>query len=163
LSFAILFIGLYNFRTATKLPCIAVPIAIPDLKILIAEDHMVMRQMIAKALNAKGVKSVEQTADGKSACDMIASARTGGAPYHIVFADWNMPGVSGIDLVKQFRAQAEFATTGFIMVTAKSMQSEIMEAIRAGATAYMIKPITPDSIVKKLDETLAWINKALAK
>jgi two-component system chemotaxis response regulator CheY len=142
---------------------IIMSLTLPDLKVLIAEDHLVMRQMITKALQAKTVTQIDHAGDGKQANDMIEAAQTSSAPYHIVFLDWEMPAVTGIEVLKRHRAQPAYANTAFVMVTARSMQAQVMEAVKSGATAYMIKPISPDDIGKKVEETLAWIQKTRSK
>jgi CheY-like chemotaxis protein len=130
-----------------------------ELKVLIAEDHFPVRQMVAAVLRTKNVPIIEQAANGQQAHEMILGAYNDGAPFHMVFLDWQMPVISGIDVLKYFRARSVYANTAFIMLTAKSMQVEVMEAVRAGATSYMVKPVSHATMGKKFDEVLIWVKQ----
>ena len=128
-----------------------------EIRVLIAEDHFAVRQMISMAMRAKDVVTVDSALNGKQCRDMIDQAIAMGKPYHMVFLDWDMPLIMGIDILKHFRAQPQFANTAFVMVTAMSLQAQVIEAVKAGATAYMIKPVSQNAIAKKYDEILVWI------
>jgi two-component system chemotaxis response regulator CheY len=133
------------------------PLSISDLKILIAEDHFAVRQMTSTVLHAKSVLCVDTATNGKQAREMVEAACAAGKPYHMVFLDWEMPLISGIDLLKHFRVQPQYANTAFVMVTAMSMQSQVLDAVKAGATAYIIKPVSQGAISKKFDEIFLWV------
>jgi CheY-like chemotaxis protein len=128
-----------------------------EIRVLIAEDHFAVRQMISMAMRAKDVVTVDSALNGKQCRDMIDQAYATGKPYHMVFLDWDMPMITGIDILKHFRSQPQFASTALIMVTAMSLQSQVLEAVKAGATAYMTKPVSQAAITKKYDEILVWI------
>ena len=132
-------------------------VAKENIKVLIAEDHFVVRQMVANVMRDKNINLVDIANNGLQARDLMDQAYNIGQPYHIVFLDWDMPMITGIDLLKHYRAQPAFAATAFVMVTAMSMQAQVLEAVKAGATAYMIKPVSPASIGKKFDEMVAWV------
>jgi two-component system chemotaxis response regulator CheY len=135
------------------------PVSSSELKVLIVEDHFAVRQMISMVLRAKNVPYVDSAINGKQAIDMIENAWGSGKPYHMVFLDWEMPIVSGIEVLKHFRAMNHFVNTAFVMVTAMSMQAQVMDAVKAGATAYMIKPVSQGTISKKFDEVLIWVKQ----
>jgi CheY-like chemotaxis protein len=128
-----------------------------NLKILVAEDHFPVRQLIASAIRSRNVALIDAATDGKKARDMIEQALQEGAPYDIVFLDWEMPAMAGIDVLKHFRAKPECGTTAFVMVTSISLQGNVLDAIKSGATAYMVKPVAPTAIIKKFDEILVWL------
>jgi CheY-like chemotaxis protein len=135
------------------------PFVSNELKVLIAEDHFAVRQMIGMVLRTKNIPVVDSAVNGKQSRDMIENAYASGKPYHIVFLDWEMPILSGIDVLKYFRSMPQYANTAFVMVTAMSMQAQVMDAVKSGATAYMIKPISQTAIAKKFDEILVWVKQ----
>lgn len=130
-----------------------------DLKILIVEDQLAARQFLSTALRAESIPLIDMAVDGQIALDMIEQAYTQGTPYHIVFLDWDIPKIQGIDVLKHFRGKPEYARTAFVMVTSMSLQSQVLDAIKAGATAYMIKPVSPVSIAARFKEILSWVRQ----
>ena len=132
-------------------------IAIRSIRALIVEDHFLSRQMITVALREKGVTNLEATSDGKQALAIIENARIAGRPFHVVFLDWEMPVMNGIDVLKYFRAKPDYTNTAFVMVTAVAEQKLVMDAVKSGATGYVVKPVSQTSIGKKFDEIYAWL------
>ena len=132
---------------------------VANLKILVADDHFAARQMLINTLRANKASQIDTAVDGKLAREMILQAHAESAPYHIVFLDWEMPLITGIDVLQYFRGQKQFATTAFVMVTSTSIQENVMAAIKAGATAYMIKPVSEAAITRKFAEVITWLNK----
>jgi two-component system chemotaxis response regulator CheY len=130
-----------------------------NLKILIADDHFLIRQFVRNTLADAKITNVQTAADGNEAIDLVQKARDVGQPYDIVFLDWNMPTVSGLEVLSYFRAKPEYGTTAFVMLTAESEQQNIMKAIKAGATSYIIKPVSPADLGKKLFEIYEWIKR----
>jgi len=132
---------------------------IADLKILIADDHFLIRQFVRNTLQEAKITDVQTAADGNEAIDLVQKAYVLKQPYDVVFLDWNMPTISGLEVLNFFRAKSEFATTAFVMLTAESEQQNIMKAIKAGATSYIIKPVAPADLSKKLGEIYEWIKR----
>ncbi|MER2520395.1 MAG: response regulator [Bdellovibrionales bacterium] len=130
-----------------------------NLKVLIADDHFLIRQFVRNTLQDSKVTNVQTAADGNEAIDLVQKAHECNQPYDIVFLDWNMPTISGIEVLNYFRARPEYAGTAFVMLTAESEQQNIMKAIKAGATSYIIKPVSPSDLSKKLFEIHEWIKR----
>jgi two-component system chemotaxis response regulator CheY len=130
-----------------------------NLKVLIADDHFLIRQFVRNALQETKITNVQTAADGNEAIDLVQKAHEAGQPYNIVFLDWNMPTISGLEVLSYFRAKPEYANTAFVMLTAESEQQNIMKAIKAGATSYIIKPVSPADLSKKLFEIHEWIKR----
>jgi two-component system chemotaxis response regulator CheY len=130
-----------------------------QLKILIADDHFLIRQFVRNTLQDAKVTNVQTAADGNEAIDLIQKAREVRQPYDVVFLDWNMPTISGLEVLSYFRAKPDYADTAFVMLTAESEQQNIMKAIKAGATSYIIKPVSPADLSKKLFEINEWIKR----
>lgn len=130
-----------------------------QLKVLIADDHFLVRQFVRNTLQEAKITNIQTAADGNEAIDQIQKAREVNQPYDIVFLDWNMPTISGLEVLNYFRTRPEYANTAFVMLTAESEQSNIMKAIKAGATSYIIKPVSPSDLGKKLFEIHEWIKR----
>jgi two-component system chemotaxis response regulator CheY len=129
------------------------------LKVLIADDHFLIRQFVRNTLQEAKVSNVQTAADGNEAIDLVQKSREAGQPYDIVFLDWNMPTISGLEVLSYFRAKPEYADTAFVMLTAESEQQNIMKAIKAGATSYIVKPVSPADLGKKLFEINEWLKR----
>ncbi len=129
------------------------------LKILIADDHFLVRQFVRNTLQESKITNIQTAADGNEAIDLVQKAREVNQPFDIVFLDWNMPTVSGLEVLNYFRTRPEYADTAFVMLTAESEQQNIMKAIKAGATSYIIKPVSPGDLSKKLFEIHEWIKR----
>ena len=130
-----------------------------DLKVLIADDHFLIRQFVRNTLQDSKIGDVQTAADGNEAIDLVQKAFDLKQPYDVVFLDWNMPTISGLEVLSFFRAKPEFSTTAFVMLTAESEQANIMKAIKAGATSYIIKPVAPADLSKKLGEIFEWLKR----
>jgi two-component system chemotaxis response regulator CheY len=130
-----------------------------NLKVLIADDHFLIRQFVRNTLQESKITNVQTAADGNEAIDLIQKAHDVNQSYDIVFLDWNMPTISGLEVLSYFRAKSEYAGTAFVMLTAESEQQNIMKAIKAGATSYIIKPVSPSDLAKKLFEIHEWIKR----
>ena len=130
-----------------------------NLKVLIADDHFLIRQFVRNTLQDSKITNVQTAADGNEAIDLVQKAYDISQPYDIVFLDWNMPTISGLEVLSYFRAKPEYSNTAFVMLTAESEQQNIMKAIKAGATSYIIKPVSPSDLSKKLFEIYEWIKR----
>ncbi len=134
-----------------------------QLKVLIADDHFLVRQFVRNTLQDAKVTNIQTAADGNEAIELIQKATEVNQPYDVVFLDWNMPTVSGIEVLNYFRTRPEYAETAFVMLTAESEQQNIMKAIKAGATSYIIKPVSPSDLSKKLFEIHEWLKRKREK
>ena len=130
-----------------------------NLKVLIADDHFLIRQFVRNTLQESKITNVQTAADGNEAIDLIQKARDANQSYDIVFLDWNMPTISGLEVLSYFRAKPEYADTAFVMLTAESEQQNIMKAIKAGATSYIVKPVSPADLGKKVFEINEWLKR----
>ena len=121
-----------------------------DLKsrILIVDDMMTMRKIVGKACKEIGFSDLTEAADGIDAWQKVTEANPG---FGIIISDWNMPNASGLDLLKRVRADSRFGKIPFLLVTAESEQSQIVEAVKAGVSNYLVKPFTSQSLREKLE------------
>lgn len=127
-------------------------------RILLVDDFEMVRMMLRKALNQIGLSYVTDAKGGQEAIDLLCSARQEGDPFSIVFLDWNMPDVNGMDVLNFCRRRPEFVNLPIVMVTAESEHSQVIKALVEGATDYIVKPCS----VKTLNKKIAHINKKLA-
>jgi len=130
-----------------------------QLKVLIADDHFLIRQFVRNTLQESKVTNIQTAADGNEAIDLVQKAYDANEPYDIVFLDWNMPTISGLEVLSYFRSKPEYTNAAFVMLTAESEQQNIMKAIKAGATSYIIKPVSPVDLAKKLFEIHEWLKR----
>ncbi len=114
-------------------------------RVLVADDSSTMRKIILRSLLAVGVKDVAEAADGAEAVAMFAPGK-----FDMVLTDWNMPGLTGLEVLKAIRAQD--ANIPVIMVTTEAEKTRVLEAIQAGVTDYLVKPFTPDTLREKLEK-----------
>ena len=124
----------------------------PKMKILIVDDMNTMRKIIKGMLTKLGCDNLTEADDGIPAWEAIQEAQKQGKPFQFIISDWNMPGMTGLDLLKNFRSKPEFKTTPFLMVTAEAEQANIVVAVKAGVSNYIIKPFSPDTFKLKLDK-----------
>lgn len=117
------------------------------MKALVVDDSAVMRKILIGALSRAKITDVDQAADGAEAVAAVSKA-----DYSLVLMDWNMPNMLGIDAVRAIRAQGK--TVPIIMVTTEAEKSRVIEALKAGANNYIIKPFEPDAIVEKILRTV---------
>lgn len=117
------------------------------MKALVVDDSAVMRKILIGALSRARITDVDQACDGQEAVD--AAAKT---DYNLILMDWNMPNMLGIDAVRAIRALGK--TVPIIMVTTEAEKSRVIEALKAGANNYIIKPFEPDTIVEKILQTV---------
>ncbi len=118
------------------------------MRALVVDDSAVMRKVLIGALSRADISEVDQASDG-----MDAVNATQQKDYDLILMDWNMPNMLGIDAVRAIRANGK--TMPIIMVTTEAEKSRVLDALKAGASNYIIKPFEPATIVSKIQEVLA--------
>lgn len=124
-----------------------------DTRFLVVDDFSTMRRIVKNLLHDLGYGKVTEADDGKTALPML---QAGG--YDFLITDWNMPGMPGIDLLQAVRADPKLAQMPVLMLTAEAKREQIVRAVQAGVSGYVIKPFTAVTLKEKLDkifETLA--------
>jgi two-component system chemotaxis response regulator CheY len=127
----------------------------PETRFLVVDDFATMRKIIKKVLMELGYTKIEEADDGKPALALLQKNQSEGTPIHFVISDWNMPGMTGIDLLKACKASADFKTMPFMLVTAESEQKNIVEAAKAGVSDYVVKPFNAQTLKAKLERIYA--------
>jgi two-component system chemotaxis response regulator CheY len=116
-----------------------------NMRILIVDDFSTMRRIVKNLLNDLGFTNTAEAEDGGSALTMLRNEH-----FDFVITDWNMPGVTGIELLRGIRADARLAKLPVLMVTAEAKREQIIEAAQAGVNGYIIKPFTAQTLEEKI-------------
>jgi two-component system, chemotaxis family, chemotaxis protein CheY len=124
------------------------------MKFLVVDDFSTMRRIIKNLLHDLGYPNVTEADDGKTALPML---QAGG--FDFLISDWNMPGMSGLDLIKAVRSDAKLSKMPVLMLTAEAKREQIIEAAQAGVNGYVIKPFTAETLKEKLDKILGTVGK----
>ncbi len=120
------------------------------MKVLVVDDMSTMRRIVKNVLRQIGYTSVDEAPDGKEALQKLK-----GGGFGLVVTDWNMPVMTGLELLKAIRADAELKTLPVLMVTAEAQKENIIEAIQAGVSNYVVKPFTAEALLEKLTKVFA--------
>jgi len=121
----------------------------PDTRILVVDDALTVRKLIVMTIKKMGFTDILEAGDGALAWSAMKDAEP---RVSLVLSDWNMPNCTGLDLLKRVRADATYETVPFIMLTAEAEKSQIIEAMKAGVSGYVVKPINPQILTDKLEE-----------
>ncbi|MDA3860407.1 MAG: response regulator [Melioribacteraceae bacterium] len=122
-----------------------------SLKFLVVDDSITMRRIVANSLKGLGYSELLEAGDGKEAMDVLNANRD----ITFVITDWNMPNVSGLELVKGIRAHATYNKVPILMVTTRGVKEDIMEALAAKVNNYVVKPFTPAILKEKIEQIMA--------
>jgi len=132
---------------------------ISDLNFLVVDDHLMIRSLLTKFLGEQNAKSVDTAVDGADGLSKVKNALNLNNPYNAIFLDWNMPKMSGFEMLLECRKDERLKNTAIIMLTAESEEENIIKALSAGATAYIVKPFKEDVVLRRLDNVVNWLNK----
>lgn len=124
----------------------------PKQKILVVDDMGTMRKIIKNMLVKMGCTDLTEAEDGAPAWEMIQQAHEAGQPYQFIVSDWNMPQLSGLDLLKNIRADERFKTLPFLMITAEAEQANVVIAVKAGVSNFIVKPFSIVTLKEKIDK-----------
>lgn len=123
----------------------------PDTKFLVIDDFKTMRTIVKKTLGNLGFTNIAEAEDGAQAYNLMVQAAKDNIPFQCIVSDWNMPNMSGLELLKKCRSEATFKDIPFMLVTAENEQKQVLEAAKAGVSNYIVKPFTPVAFQQKLE------------
>ena len=118
-----------------------------NMKILIVDDFSTMRRIIKGLLHELGFNNIEEADVGNTALPLLKAGN-----FDFLVTDWNMPGMTGLDLLKNVRADARLAKLPVLLVTAEAKREQIVEAAQAGVNGYVVKPFTANTLKEKMDK-----------
>lgn len=120
-------------------------------RILLVDDLSSIREVVKAYLHRLGFKHVDESDNGNRAYQSFLEAKVG-TPYGLVVTDWNMPEMTGLDLIKKIRGTSGIeGKTPILMMTTESEKEKVFEAIKAGVNNYIVKPVQEDILKEKLE------------
>ena len=125
------------------------------MKVLVVDDMSTMRRIVKNVLRQIGFSDIMEAENGQ---DALTKLKAGG--FGLVVSDWNMPVMQGIELLRAVRADAELKTLPFLMVTAEAQKENLIEAVQAGVSNYVVKPFTAEVLQGKLEKIFANVQPA---
>jgi two-component system chemotaxis response regulator CheY len=129
-------------------------VGIEDTKFLVVDDFSTMRRIVRNLLKELGFVNVQEAEDGVDALNKLRAEK-----FDFVVSDWNMPNMTGIELLRNIRADANLKHLPVLMVTAEAKKENIIEAAQAGASGYVVKPFTAATLDEKLKKIFANMQK----
>lgn len=122
----------------------------PDTRILVIDDMPTIRDLVKNQLKTMGFKYIVEAGDGEAGLTTLVKSVTANSPIELVICDWNMPKLTGLELLKQVRSTPDWAELPFVLLTSESERDQVTEAILAGVSQYMVKPFSPKTFEDKL-------------
>ena len=120
-----------------------------NMNVLIVDDYKTMLRIVENLLKQLGFKNIHQATDGGSALKALREM-----PFGLVISDWNMQPMTGLQLLKEVRADERLKTVPFIMVTAESKTENVVAAKEAGVNNYIVKPFNAETLKSKIAAVL---------
>ena len=118
-----------------------------SMKVLVVEDFATMRRIVKYVLKQIGFTNIIEADDGSAALAVLKKDKV-----DLIVSDWNMPKVSGLELLKSVRSDESMKDMPFLMVTADGQKDSIVQAVQAGVSNYVVKPFTADTVKEKLEQ-----------
>jgi two-component system chemotaxis response regulator CheY len=119
------------------------------IKIMVVDDFATMRKVIRNLLKQGGYENIVEAEDGVIALKTLKSQK-----IDFVVSDWNMPNMTGLELLKAVRSDEDLKSTPFLMVTAEALQDNVIAAVKAGVSNYIVKPFTAETLNDKITKIL---------
>ena len=116
------------------------------MKILTVDDFSTMRRIIKSMLRQLGYNNIVEAEDGAAALNLMQREKV-----DFVISDWNMPHMSGLDLLRAIRVDENLKPIPFLLVTAEALKEYVVEAVKAGVNNYVVKPFTAETLKEKID------------
>jgi len=125
-----------------------------ETRILIADDSQTTRALIRTFLKNSGLGwHLNEAENGVRALEVLRDQQEKNKPIQLILSDWEMPVLSGLDFLKKVRSDERFKSVPFIMITSVNNPEQVIEAVKAGVTSYIVKPVVPESLQAKLKQT----------
>ncbi|MFH1081620.1 MAG: chemotaxis response regulator CheY [Pseudomonadota bacterium] len=119
------------------------------IKILVVDDFATMRKVVRNLLKQVGYENIVEAEDGVTALKALKSQK-----IDFIISDWNMPNMTGLELLKAVRADEDLNATPFLMVTAEALQDNVIAAVKAGVSNYIVKPFTAEVLNEKIKKII---------
>ena len=125
-----------------------------NMKILVVDDFSTMRRILRNSLRQLGYENIVEADDGKQAIKVLEREK-----IDFIISDWNMPEMSGIELLRWVRGSEDFKDMPFLMVTAEAQQENILTAVQAKVSNYIVKPFNGETLKAKMEKICQDYNK----
>ena len=116
------------------------------MKVLVVDDFATMRKIVRNILKQIGFEDITEAEDGNAALRVLKNEKIG-----LVVTDWNMPNMSGLELLQEIRRNGQTQKIPVLMVTAEGLKENVMEAVKAGVNNYVVKPFTAEVLQEKIE------------
>lgn len=126
-----------------------------ELAVLVVDDHERLRNDVVRELRGMGFSDIETSSTSAAAEEKMAVKK-----YDVIFLDWVMPGKSGLALMQKYREQREYDHVAFVMVTSQTDERRMVEALKSGATAYIVKPVIPETFRNNVQAVVTWVARS---
>lgn len=120
-----------------------------NMRVMIVDDYKTMLRILRNLLRQLNFNNVDEASDGGSALRMLRENN-----YGLIVSDWNMQPMTGLQLLREVRADAKLKQTPFIMITAESKSENVIAAKEAGVSNYIVKPFNAETLKSKLASVL---------
>lgn len=117
-----------------------------SIKVLVADDFATMRKIVRNILKQIGFEDIVEAEDGTAALQILKTEKIG-----LVVTDWNMPNMTGLELLQHIRSNPATAQVPVLMVTAEGLKENVLEAVKAGVNNYVVKPFTAEVLQEKIE------------
>jgi two-component system chemotaxis response regulator CheY len=125
-----------------------------ETRILIADDSQTTRALIRSFLKNSGLGwHLNEAENGVRALEVLKEQQEKNKPVQLILSDWEMPILSGLEFLKKVREDERFKAVPFIMITSVNNPEQVIEAVKAGVTSYIVKPVVPEALQAKLKQT----------
>jgi len=128
------------------------------LRALVIDDNKIMRKIVVDSLDRLGVQNISAFEEAESALEELRSKVDTDRYYNVVFLDWRLPGMDGLELLKICRSDKRFEEMAIVMLTGEKQEKKVIETGAAGATFYITKPATLKDIAEGVDNILEWFD-----
>ncbi|MBW2609247.1 MAG: chemotaxis response regulator CheY [Deltaproteobacteria bacterium] len=118
-----------------------------SIRVLVVDDFATMRRILKGVLKQLGFGNIVEADDGAIALQELKKEKVG-----LIVSDWNMPNMNGLDLLKEVRGDDNLKDIPFLMVTAEGQKENVVRAVQAGVSNYIVKPFTPETFSAKLEK-----------
>lgn len=133
----------------------ATPTIGAGVRCLVVDDFEAMRKVTVNQLRQMGVENIESARNGAEALRLLM-----GQPFDVVLSDWNMPVMTGMELLQAMRAEKKLFAIPFVLITAEAERKRVEEAIAMGVTSMLLKPYSPKQLMQRLEKALQWKPRA---
>lgn len=120
------------------------------MRILVVDDFSTMRRIVKNILKQIGFENLDEAEDGKQAFAKLKAEK-----FDFLVSDWNMPNMTGIELLQAVRADADLKGLPVLLVTAETEKEKVLEAVQSGVNNYVVKPFTAEVLMEKINKIFA--------